>query len=96
MGITAPNFPNLFVLYGPNSNLGHNSIIFMIECQVNYVIKLLKMARNNYAWKYIQVKNEIVQEYYEKHVRQALIGKVGFLLKRDAARSFRFMLIILG
>ena len=85
MGITAPNFPNLFVLYGPNSNLGHNSIIFMIECQVNYVIKLLRMARNNPAWKYIQVKNEIVQEYYEKHVRQALIGKVGLMQEAFAS-----------
>ena len=30
-------FPNLFTLYGPNTNLGHNSIIFMIERQTEYV-----------------------------------------------------------
>ena len=29
LGITMPHFPNLFMLYGPNTNLGHNSIIFM-------------------------------------------------------------------
>jgi cation diffusion facilitator CzcD-associated flavoprotein CzcO len=41
LGITVPDFPNLFVLYGPNTNLGHNSIIFMIECQVGYVVRCL-------------------------------------------------------
>ncbi len=38
LGITLPDFPNLFILYGPNTNLGTNSIIFMIESQVNYVL----------------------------------------------------------
>ncbi|MFI6496670.1 flavin-containing monooxygenase [Nonomuraea typhae] len=41
LGISAPNFPNLFLLYGPNTNLGHNSIIFMLECQVNHVMNCL-------------------------------------------------------
>ena len=48
LGITMPNFPNFFMLYGPNTNLGHNSIIFMIECQVNYILDCLdKLADNN-------------------------------------------------
>ena len=48
LGITMPNFPNFFMLYGPNTNLGHNSIIFMIECQVNYVLSCLdKMEAQN-------------------------------------------------
>jgi cation diffusion facilitator CzcD-associated flavoprotein CzcO len=42
LGITVPGFPNLFLLYGPNTNLGHNSIIFMIECQVGYVVRCLR------------------------------------------------------
>ena len=42
LGITIPDFPNLFCLYGPNTNLGHGgSVIFMIECQVRYIIQLL-------------------------------------------------------
>ncbi|MEM5515891.1 NAD(P)/FAD-dependent oxidoreductase [Henriciella sp. AS95] len=40
-GITVAEFPNLFVLYGPNTNLGHNSITFMLERQVEYMIKAL-------------------------------------------------------
>ncbi|GGS51331.1 flavin-binding monooxygenase [Planobispora rosea] len=41
LGIAVPNFPNLFLLYGPNTNLGHNSIVFMIECQVRYIMGCL-------------------------------------------------------
>jgi cation diffusion facilitator CzcD-associated flavoprotein CzcO len=36
-GVTVPGFPNLFLMYGPNTNLGHNSIVFMIECQATYI-----------------------------------------------------------
>jgi len=42
--IAVPGFPNFFMLLGPNSGLGHNSIIMMIEAQVNYVIKLVRQA----------------------------------------------------
>jgi hypothetical protein len=31
-------FPNFFLLYGPNTNLGHNSIVYMIESQIRYVL----------------------------------------------------------
>ena len=41
LGITVADFPNFFVLYGPNTNLGHNSITFMLERQVEYTIKAL-------------------------------------------------------
>ncbi len=40
-GIAVPGFPNLFLLYGPNTNLGHNSILFMFECQFGYVLQCL-------------------------------------------------------
>ncbi|WP_084420585.1 flavin-containing monooxygenase [Henriciella litoralis] len=40
-GITVSGFPNLFVLYGPNTNLGHNSITFMLERQVEYMMKAI-------------------------------------------------------
>jgi cation diffusion facilitator CzcD-associated flavoprotein CzcO len=45
LGMTVSGFPNLFVLYGPNTNLGHNSIVFMIECQVDYVLKCIDALR---------------------------------------------------
>jgi len=45
LGILAAHFPNMFVLYGPNTNLGHNSITFMIERQVEYLVKVLTAMR---------------------------------------------------
>jgi cation diffusion facilitator CzcD-associated flavoprotein CzcO len=41
LGIMVHGFPNMFMLYGPNTNLGHNSISFMIEAQVGYMLKAL-------------------------------------------------------
>ncbi|HEY1653169.1 MAG TPA: NAD(P)/FAD-dependent oxidoreductase [Acidimicrobiales bacterium] len=40
LGITVPGFPNLFMLYGPNTNLVINgSILIMVECQVRYAVE---------------------------------------------------------
>jgi cation diffusion facilitator CzcD-associated flavoprotein CzcO len=41
-GTTIAGFPNLFFLVGPNTGLGHNSIVFMIESQLNYVLDALR------------------------------------------------------
>ncbi len=40
--LAVPGFPNFFMLLGPNSGLGHNSVIFMIESQVRYVIQCIQ------------------------------------------------------
>lgn len=43
LGITVPHFPNLFVLYGPNTNGGHGgSAVFNSECQVRYTMQALR------------------------------------------------------
>ena len=39
LGTTAPGFPNLFVVTGPNTGIGHTSAIFVIEAQMNYIMK---------------------------------------------------------
>ena len=41
LGIMVSGFPNMFVLYGPNTNLGHNSITNMLESQVGYMLRVL-------------------------------------------------------
>jgi len=44
LGITVPNFPNFFMLYGPNTNIVVNgSIIFFSECEVQYVMGCLRL-----------------------------------------------------
>jgi cation diffusion facilitator CzcD-associated flavoprotein CzcO len=45
LGITSAQFPNLFILYGPNTNLGHNSITFMLERQAEYLVQALSSLR---------------------------------------------------
>jgi cation diffusion facilitator CzcD-associated flavoprotein CzcO len=60
LGITTAGFPNLFMLYGPNTNNG--SIIYMIECQVEYVVKMLDaMDARDLSW--VDVKRDVQDEY---------------------------------
>jgi cation diffusion facilitator CzcD-associated flavoprotein CzcO len=40
-GMTVPGFPNMFLMVGPNSGLGHSSIVFVIESQIAYVLSAL-------------------------------------------------------
>jgi cation diffusion facilitator CzcD-associated flavoprotein CzcO len=42
LGTTVSGFPNLFLFYGPNTNLGHSSIVYMLESQVAYVMSALR------------------------------------------------------
>jgi len=63
LGITTSGFPNLFMLYGPNTNAG--SIMYMIECQVDYVVRLLQcMEREDLAW--IDVRPDVMAAYDEQ------------------------------
>lgn len=39
LGMSVPGFPNFFMLYGPNTNLGHNSIVYMLESQIAHVLR---------------------------------------------------------
>ncbi|MCY4144464.1 MAG: NAD(P)/FAD-dependent oxidoreductase [Gammaproteobacteria bacterium] len=43
--VMVPGFPNLFFLLGPNSGLGHNSVLFMIESQARFIIRVLRTLR---------------------------------------------------
>ncbi|MCD0448670.1 NAD(P)/FAD-dependent oxidoreductase [Actinocorallia sp. API 0066] len=45
LGMTVHGFPNLYLLYGPNTNLGHNSIIYMLESQFAYVLACLRTGK---------------------------------------------------
>jgi cation diffusion facilitator CzcD-associated flavoprotein CzcO len=60
-GTTFPDFPNFFMLGGPNTALGHSSIIFMLESQLNYVTKAIKVALGSNAL--IEPKEHIAQRW---------------------------------
>lgn len=65
LGIATHGFPNLFMMYGPNTNLGHNSIIFMIECQTRYILSCIgQMCEKNLQT--VEVKAEVQAGYNEK------------------------------
>ncbi|CAN5762515.1 NAD(P)/FAD-dependent oxidoreductase [soil metagenome] len=52
LGITVSGFPNLFLLYGPNTNLGHNSIVFMLERQISYALSCIRtLVDEGLAWR---------------------------------------------
>jgi cation diffusion facilitator CzcD-associated flavoprotein CzcO len=42
-GVAVAGFPNLYLLYGPNTNLGHNSILFMVERQINLILQAVAL-----------------------------------------------------
>jgi cation diffusion facilitator CzcD-associated flavoprotein CzcO len=70
LGVAVSGFPNLFLLYGPNTNLGHNSILFMIECQVNYIVRCLReLVQRERA--FADVRPE-AQERYNEEVQRKL------------------------
>ena len=73
-GICTKHFPNLFQLLGPNTVLGHNSVIFMIEAQVNYIIQLIKLVNTSSA-RAVVVRDE-VQDQFNVRVQQQLKGTV--------------------
>jgi len=63
LGMTVPNFPNFFLMYGPNTNLGSNSITFMIECQANYIVQALQRIREGDE---LEVREEVYRSYNEE------------------------------
>jgi cation diffusion facilitator CzcD-associated flavoprotein CzcO len=51
LGITVSGFPNFFLLYGPNTNLGGNSILYMLEGQIGYVLGAIRaLDTGGLAW----------------------------------------------
>jgi cation diffusion facilitator CzcD-associated flavoprotein CzcO len=61
-GTTVAGFPNLFMLVGPNTGLGHTSIVFIIESQVRYVLEALRAARASGA-RTLEVRPEAQAAY---------------------------------
>jgi cation diffusion facilitator CzcD-associated flavoprotein CzcO len=65
LGITVAGFPNFFMLLGPNTGLGHNSVVLMIEAQVRYAISCLRLMRQRG-----QTAMEVRQDSQRKFVEE--------------------------
>lgn len=46
LGVSVPGFPNMFLLLGPNTGLGHNSVVIMVEAEIEYVLQALRILRD--------------------------------------------------
>lgn len=61
LGMAVAGFPNLFMLYGPNTNLGHSSIVFMLESQIAYVMQAVE--RLGRGVRSIEVRTQVQQAF---------------------------------
>jgi len=73
-GTTIANFPNMFMLVGPNTGLGHNSMIFMIESQVNYVADAIATMKRRRI-RSLEVRTD-AQQRFAHMLRHRLSGSV--------------------
>ena len=74
VGTAIAGFPNLFVLYGPNLNLGHSSIVYMLEAQIDYVLQALRALRERDA-RALAVRPE-VEDGYNARIQARLARSV--------------------
>ncbi len=65
LGMAVPGFPNFFMLYGPNTNVGSNSVIFMLEAQARYIVRALKHMRRKRK-SYVAVRPETMAAFIAK------------------------------
>ena len=74
LGTVVAGFPNLFFMTGPNTGLGHNSMVFMIESQINYVLDCLRTLERRGAGR-VEVRPEVEKRYNEE-LQEAMVGTV--------------------
>ncbi|MDX1451626.1 MAG: NAD(P)/FAD-dependent oxidoreductase [Oleiphilaceae bacterium] len=67
LGTTVPGFPNLFIVTGPNTGIGHTSALFIIESQMKYIMQALERARPEGV---IEVQSEAEARYTQKIHRE--------------------------
>lgn len=65
LGMAVPGFPNFFMLYGPNTNVGSNSVIFILEAQARYLVRALRHLRRRKR-SYIAVRPQTMVEFIAK------------------------------
>jgi cation diffusion facilitator CzcD-associated flavoprotein CzcO len=74
LGSTVADFPNLFLMVGPNTGLGHTSIVYMIESQVAYVMDALR-AMDQHGADAVEVRRDVA-ERYNRETQEMLQGTV--------------------
>ena len=62
LGVTMPDYPNAFLMLGPGTGLGTNSVVFMLECQANYIGECFR-AMVEKKIKVLDVKKSVNDKY---------------------------------
>ena len=70
LGITVDNFPNLFLVYGPNTNLNHNSVVSMLEAQHRYIAQAVQYIAADES-RFLEVDRAVVEKF-NAHVQEEL------------------------
>lgn len=74
LGLAVSGFPNMFMLYGPNTNLGAGSVVYMLESQIGYVVgAVLELQRN--GARYLDVRRD-VHDRFSAEMQRRLAGTV--------------------
>ena len=81
-GLTVSGYPNFFMMYGPNTNQGGNSIIIILEAQATYIMSALTAMRRHGA-KALDVRRDVM-DAYNKDLAEALDGT----LWHDGCQSY--------
>ncbi len=74
LGLSVPGFPNFFMVYGPNTNLGGSSILSMIECQTGYLGQAVAMLTGGEATS-VEVRRDVA-ERYDREMQERLADSV--------------------
>lgn len=73
-GISVTGFPSLFMMLGPNTGLGHNSMVFMMECQARLIRQALETLEESDA-EYLDVKPAVHRDFNES-LHERMVGTV--------------------
>lgn len=65
LGIASHNLPNLFILYGPNTSTGHNSVVLTVEMQMEWVVSCLRKMIDRKA-KVVSINESAVRNYMKQ------------------------------
>lgn len=74
-GLTVSGFPNLLFLLGPNTGLGHNSVVHMIESQLTYLLDYIQQLEQAGDGAFLDVKPD-TQRTHNEQLQQQLVGTV--------------------
>jgi hypothetical protein len=73
-GLAVHGFPNLFFIMGPNTILGHNSVILMIEAQVDYIMQIIMTMRQHCVSEVEVVLSQ--QQSFNKELKDKVVNTV--------------------